>query len=65
MRPQGVVISSPLVTKRNVSILAIVLMFIGMSVWSVVDQSAGAGFIIVLALFSVIVIALGPWVFGN
>jgi len=57
--------TGPLVTKRNVGIFIIVVTFVAMVVVSVAVQSSQAWFVVALALFSILVIALAPWVLGS
>lgn len=52
-------------SKRNVSIAIIALTFVGMVVYSVGYQSPSALFVVLLAAFSILVIALSPWVLGE
>ena len=56
---------SPLITKKNVGIAVIVVTFVGMVAVSVGVQADTSWFVVLLAVFTILVIALGPWVLGS
>lgn len=55
----------PRVTRKSILWALVALSFLGVVVLAVVVSEATAWFIVVVAAFTVFVIALAPWLLGN